>query len=537
MQLPREVLPLLPVSVTTAAYCLSLKLQPGRVCGGNIKAYRSQQELEAWLTDTEERPQECVQSADFCNQVLRTEFTHTFICLDTLNPLATKGLASWLKRIKAAGGQLGRLVILRRLTNASLLRKVTETTLRRRLRKLMTSLLPDPELSLLRALSPAKSAANFSCYQYIAERVADGSIKRFLPIPPATQEGQRSLNKQLVDHAVFFAVWPSETTPSPLHKLMDNIPASQSEAGLELKQVLVSKKDKLIVFLEAKMPLIGKITLSERARADAQQNTAVLISLRHQTKLLTPVVLQENVIDGYFYSIETECSGQPLKTLKDAHMEQEVMLGVLNAFSRLSNDPSSQDAGPLIDAMLDKSYHQLEGLLSTAQLSVIKSYFQQNLSKHIIPCGVVHHDLSQSNVLFNAAEQPVAVIDWDESTLQAPLALNLLSYLFSRCSRQASNQRDAFAMVLNANTASSELSELTNQSYQLLQSPSALHPFWTRLHWLITLAHQVQFEGFTTRAHLSADAGKIVDEFFSIEANSGSLQIQADLSQTSILAN
>lgn len=521
MLLPKEVLPLLPVTVTTAGHGLSLWLHPGHPCSGSMTFYRTQQELHAWLTGSETDKQYDLQDRDFGDQVTQTPFTHTFIFLDTLNPIATKGLALWLKRIKANGGQLGRLIILRRVTGASRLRKTKEPTVRRRLRKLLSSLLPDPEQSLFKALSPAQDADNAQYYQYIAERVADGSIKRFIPgtqaIPhQAAQKAWCSLNKQFVDHAISFAVRGHEDTPTPLHKLMSSIPVQQLNDGLEPQQVLVSKKDKLIVFLAANPPLIAKIALSDRSQADAQQSAAVLTSLQQQTTLHIPRVLQESFADGYFYSIETECTGQPLKLLKDARLEQKVVLDVFSAFIKLTSDTSSQSAGPLVEALLEKSYHQLEALLSAKQLNVIKNYFQLNHSEAVTPCGVVHHDLSQSNVLFNETDQSIAIIDWDESTLNAPLPLNLISYLFSRCSRQANNQRDAFAMVLNAVSEDSELHAFISKAYQILQSPAALHPLWTRLHWLLSLAHQVQFEGFTERAHLSVDAGKIVDEFFNL---------------------
>ncbi|MDP4528123.1 phosphotransferase [Alkalimonas delamerensis] len=519
MQLPKEVIPLLPIT-TSKAQALSLWVQPGHVALGSLKEFHTRQQLTDWLTGTETTELSRLEN-DFDQRVLQAELGYTFIFLDTLSPMAIRGLATWVARIHQAGGQLGRLVFFRRLTSASLLRKTQETQLRRRLRKLATALLPDPEQSICKALPSWQQNLG----GYLVERVLDGSIKRFTPCSrtsvDATQaKTKHTLNKQLADHAISFAMQPAEQAPTPVHSLLHQIATALAPRSVSLQQILVSQKDKLILFLQAGTTIIGKMTLSDRAALDARHNAAVLKELSPERGIKIPQMLLETKVEEYASFVETSCSGLPLKSLGDIQLEQQIMLQVLTHLRSFSSKHHAADASPRL-SLLEHSYQQLTGFLSESQLNKVRYYFERCCCFQTVPLGVVHHDLSQSNVLYDSSENAIAIIDWDESTLEGPLPLNLLSYLFSRCSRQSKNQYDAFKMVLHADRDAERLGAFTQQAYDALGCPLSQHPVWTRLHWLITLAHQVQFDGFSGRSHLSEHTAKIIDHFFDTASSCG----------------
>jgi aminoglycoside phosphotransferase (APT) family kinase protein len=213
-----------------------------------------------------------------------------------------------------------------------------------------------------------------------------------------------------------------------------------------LRQVLLSGKDKAIVFAEAEggegEPLIVRVALEGGAAAAAEAGAHRLLAGLHAGTRAeawpgaVPRPLGAGRAGGFAWVAETRLPGEPLSAVMGSPNRAAFAPQASRWLEAMAAPRSA--AGPVWAAHVrPRLLRVLAALRDPALRSAVASRVEQLLGDARCATGLVHGDFGTRNLLVEGGRLS-GLIDWENAQAEAPLVLDALNYLDSahrRCHR------------------------------------------------------------------------------------------------------
>jgi ubiquinone/menaquinone biosynthesis C-methylase UbiE/aminoglycoside phosphotransferase (APT) family kinase protein len=291
--------------------------------------------------------------------------------------------------------------------------------------------------------------------------------------------------------------------PSVIERIASEI-ESQLQSGTgtaEFHRFWVTSKAKGIVAGQiGDYEVVVKLPFNDSATAAAERNYQFLQKAGQMAGLqrVTPRPVAKGEVQGVRYYAETYVRGRLLQTVLNRHNDAvylQAISGILQAFN-----PELQERSP--KALTGEFYRQQvltplekvdDNIDEQALVEEIRAYFGKHLEGLSVRSGLVHGDVSDSNIFVGGADV-TGVVDWEDIDPMGIPALDAINFVHSARRRLNSGAptAEAVAQLATWDRLNIEEQAFLENSYRRCGVDRSRHPAFVCLYWLRHVADQLE---------------------------------------------
>lgn len=281
--------------------------------------------------------------------------------------------------------------------------------------------------------------------------------------------------------------------------LESQLVGTEGKAAFFTRFRITGKSKGIINGQVGRWPMVIKLPFNDSAVAGAERNYQFLEQAEQIGKLrvFVPRALARGEIQGVRYYAEASVEGRLLRAELGAHNHVVYLDDVSNFLQALN--PNLHEQAP---EALSGEFYQRQVLAPLEQIGRVlnapvlmeeaRAYFQERFDGLSVRCGIVHGDLSVSNI-FIGDSGITGVIDWDSTDFAGIPVLDALNYLESthRHLNPGIRPVQAISRLAHRERLAEREQQFLEESYHRCGIDFSYHFSFMYFYWLRHVAQQL----------------------------------------------
>ena len=293
---------------------------------------------------------------------------------------------------------------------------------------------------------------------------------------------------------------PNKCLIHQIHEEIQRNVSPSSQTPLKFSNIRVNGKYKAIAYAETKDgSFVVKIPHTDSGLQGENCNSVMLVKLSSHDNFTfyIPKSICNGKANEAFYFVESKCPGSPLLRVLAKNNRDKYAQEVFKTWEELLNCPQEGRLLTIDKLLIDKLIAKPKKILTSVvtehkNIDLLCEYLSDQLLGTIVYFGLHHGDFSVANT-FVGNGKVSGLIDWEYGSFSHPSILDLLNIYASMERAVTSNQDlyDNLESFLNKRWGNQLEWELLMEGFRLCHIDTAKNNAWFLLHWLHSIAHQL----------------------------------------------